>query len=69
MLTCCSSRVPVAKQIAAYGMCLQAKSTTGLERGACEEQFALLKQCFQQAVSPGMVDFGRVVGNVHSSGL
>lgn len=39
-------------QIAVYGMCLQAQSTTGLERGACEEQFVLLKRCFQQAVGP-----------------
>eukprot|EP00903_Cladosiphon_okamuranus_P006104 g6013.t1 len=37
------------QQVAAYGMCLQAKSATGLERGACEEQFVLLKRCFQQA--------------------
>lgn len=33
-------------------MCLQAKSTTGLERGACDEQFRALKRCFLQAVSP-----------------
>jgi len=33
-----------------YGLCLQEKATTGLERGACEEQFAALKRCFLQAV-------------------
>lgn len=37
-------------QIAGYGMCLQAKSTTGLERGACDEEFKALKRCFLQAV-------------------
>ncbi|CAM9873963.1 unnamed protein product [Pylaiella littoralis] len=37
------------QQIAGYGMCVQAKSTTGLERGACDEQFRALKRCFLQA--------------------
>ena len=34
----------------AYGICLQTKASTGLERGSCEEEFRALKICFQHAV-------------------